>query len=404
MQKYQLLLFKTASSGIDITGLLQQVRWAGRKGSSARTLTAKLIDDDGAKHERSGINVEEGHQVMFLVNGEEVFRGIIMSSTQTQKKTMTIKAYDNGIYLANNKDTFCYEGKTASEIFRDVLTRLGLPIGDVSNCAYTIPELTKSKTSAFDTIADALSLDYDNTRVRHYISSSKGKISLLTRKENVLQWVLEPESDITSYSLTKSIENTRTRIKLVSDEGKVLAEASNAVLEGKIGMFQDILKPDETLTQAQLTALAKSILAEKGVTENTLTINALGITEVVSGVGVFVKIKPLGISRTYYVDEDTHIFEGEKHTMTLKLNIASDIGGGPDGAAPPEEQDDAQKYVVNARSGLHIRTGPGTDYGSLGVLPYGTSFTHDGQTSGGWMHGTANGITGWSYGVYLSAA
>lgn len=404
MAKYRLLLFKTNDKGIDITSLCQQVKWKGRKGSAARTVTAKLIDDAGARHDRSGIDAAEGHQVMLLVDGKEVFRGIVMTATQNQKKTLSFTAYDNGIYLANNKDTFCYENKTADAVFRDVMTRLGLPVGEVAACSYVIPELTKSKTSAFDAIADALSLEYENTRVRHYVSSSKGKISLLTRKENLLQWVIEPSTNLINYSLTKSIEKTRTRIKLVSDEGTVLAEAADSALEQKIGMFQDIERPDETFTQAQLTALAKSLCAEKAVVANTLTLDALGLTDVISGVGVFIKIGHLGIAKTYYVDEDTHTFEGEKHLMSLKLNLASDIGTGVDEVPAPEAQDDTKTYVVNTPSGLHIRTGPSTSYSSLGVLPYGTQFKYDGQTSGGWMHGTAIGITGWSYGSYLSEA
>ena len=326
MAKFQLLLFQTESTGIDITKLVDQVKWSGRKGSSSRTITAKLIDDDGAKHERSGLDVEEGHQVMLLVDGEEVFRGIVMSTTQNQSKTLSFKAYDNGIYLANNKDTYCYENVTASAVFNDVLKRLGLPVGEVAGCSYVIPELTKGKTSAFDTIADALSLDYDNTGIRHYVSSSKGKLSLLVRKNNILQWVIEPSSNLISYSLTKSIEKTKTRIKLVSDEGTVLAEASDTNLESKIGMFQEIEQPDETLTQAQLTDLAKSMLKELSEVSKTLTLNALGITDVISGVGVFIRIKHLGISQTYYVDQDDHLFQGEKHTMSIKLNVASDAG------------------------------------------------------------------------------
>ena len=224
---YQLLLFKSKSSAVDITNLCEQVKWKGRKGSAARTVTAKLIDDNGAKHARSEIDVSEGHQVMFLVNNKEVFRGMVMTTTQTNKKVLTFTAYDNGIYLANNKDTFCYENKTATQIFKDVCSRFGIPVGNVASCSYVIPELTKSKTSAFDAIADALSLDFENTNIRHYVSSKEGKVSLLTRKENIEQWVIEPNANLISYSHTKSTENTKTRIKLYSDEGKVLASAIN---------------------------------------------------------------------------------------------------------------------------------------------------------------------------------
>lgn len=311
--------------GYDVTQLVEQIKWKGRKGSSARTLTAKLIDDDGYKHARSGIDVEKGHQCLFSYNGKELFRGIIMTQTQSNKKTLTFTAYDNGIYLANNKDTFTYENKTASEVFKDCCTRFGLPMGEVANCSYKIPELTKSKTTAFDAIADALSLDFGATGIRHYVASEKGNLKLLTRRENIMQWVIEVGQNLTSYTYTRSIEDIKTRVKMVSKEGTTLAEKKNDALEKKIGVFQEIDKPDESLTTAQINDLISSILDEKSTPERTLNIEAVGIAEVISGIGVYIIIPELNLSRTFYVDEDTHVFEDNKHTMTLKLNYANDL-------------------------------------------------------------------------------
>lgn len=319
------LIIIKGEQGYDVTQLVEQITWKGRKGSSSRTLTVKLIDDDGYKHARSGIDVEQGHQCIFKYNGSELFRGIIMKQTQTNKKTMTLTAYDNGIYLANNKDTFTYENKTATEVFKDCCTRFGLPMGEVANCTYKIPELTKSKTTAFDAIADALSLDFDATGIRHYVASEKGKIKLLTRRENIMQWVIEVGQNLTSYSYTRSIEDIKTRVKMVSKEGTTLAEKSNAALEKKIGVFQEIDKPDESLTTAQINDLISSILDEKSTPERTLSVEAVGIAEVISGIGVYIIIPELNLSRTFYVDEDTHTFKDNLHTMSLKLNYANDL-------------------------------------------------------------------------------
>lgn len=46
MAKIQLLVVKDKKT-IDMTNLVQSVRWSGRKGSSARTITVTMIDDDG---------------------------------------------------------------------------------------------------------------------------------------------------------------------------------------------------------------------------------------------------------------------------------------------------------------------------------------------------------------------
>lgn len=346
------LIILKGEQGYDVTQLVEQVKWKGRKGSSSRTLAVTLIDDDGYKHARSGIDVEQGHQCIFSYDGVELFRGIIMSQTQSNQKKLQFTAYDNGIYLANNKDTFCYENKTASDVFRDCCTRFGLPMGEVASCSYKIPELTKSKTTAFDAIADALSLDFDATGIRHYVASSKGKLSLLTRRENILQWVIEVGQNITSYSYSRSIEDIKTRVKMVSKEGTTVAEKSNAELEKKIGIFQEIDQPDESLTAAQVNDLIASIMEEKGTPERTLTVEAMGIAEVISGIGVYIIIPELGISRTFYVDEDTHTFEDNKHTMSLKLNYANDLAKEEKGA-----EDSGKDYkvgdVVQFNGGYH---------------------------------------------------
>ena len=346
------LIILKGEQGYDVTQLVEQVKWKGRKGSSSRTLAVTLIDDDGYKHARSGIDVEQGHQCIFSYDGVELFRGIIMSQTQSNQKKLQFTAYDNGIYLANNKDTFCYENKTASAVFRDCCTRFGLPMGEVASCSYKIPELTKSKTTAFDAIADALSLDFDATGIRHYVASSKGKLSLLTRRENILQWVIEVGQNITSYSYSRSIEDIKTRVKMVSKEGTTVAEKSNAELEKKIGIFQEIDQPDESLTTAQVNDLIESIMEEKGTPERTLTVEAMGIAEVISGIGVYIIIPELEISRTFYVDEDTHTFEDNKHTMSLKLNYANDLAKEEKGA-----EDSGKDYkvgdVVQFNGGYH---------------------------------------------------
>lgn len=319
--RINLTIYKNGEkTGIDITQLVESIKWSGRRGSPTRTLTVSLLDDDGYRHQRSGIDVEEGWQCIFKFDGVELFRGIFMTQANSNSKTGEYKAYDNGIYLSNNRDTFVYESKTATDVFKDVCTRFGLPTGDVASCSYTIPDLTKKKTTGWDVIEDALSLEFENTGTRFFVVSDKGALSLRKRKENILQWVLEVGANITKYKYTKSIENVKTRIKLLSDEGTVLAEASDTELEKKIGIMQDIDTPDETLNSAQITELAKSLLNEKKTPSRKLSLNdTLGLSDVISGVGVFVIIPHIGISRTLYVDSDTHTFKDNKHTMSLQL-------------------------------------------------------------------------------------
>lgn len=325
--KISIVVFKTgASSGKDITGLVDTITWAGRRGSPTRTLTISLLDDDGYKHARSEIDIEQGYQCIFKYGGKELFRGIFLRQSQNHSKTAEYKAYDLGIYLSNNKDTFVYENKTATDVFKDVCSRFGIPVGGAAQTSHIIPDLTKKKTTGWDAIEDALSLDYDNTGAKHYVFAEKGQLFLKKRLENVLQWVLETDTNITNYMYSKSIENVRTRIKLYSKEGTVIAQEQDTSLEKKIGIFQEVDTPDESLTTAQIKSLAKTMLQEKKAVEHDLSLNnVIGITDVISGVGVFIKVEHLGINKTFYVDSDTHTFKGNLHTMSLSLNLVPEV-------------------------------------------------------------------------------
>lgn len=320
-----MVLFYKKGNGYDITDLCSTLKWSGRKGSAARSSEIKMLDDDGYHHDRCPVDVEEGDQILLMLEGKEHFRGMIMDSTQTQDKTMTIKAYDNAIYLANNKDSFQYKNKTADKIFSDVCSHFSIPTGSVAKCSHTIAELIESKKTAWDTIQDALSQDYKATKVRHYVQSNKGKISLVERKKQLVQWMIEPEHNLINYAYKRSISNITTRVKVLSSEGKVTAQKINSTLESKIGIFQDVESSDKDMTKAQINELIQGVLDDSGKPSKSLTVTALGKASLISGVAVYVTIPALDIARSFYIDEDTHTYTQNSHTMQLTLNYADDV-------------------------------------------------------------------------------
>lgn len=315
-------------TGYDVSKMFEEIIWSGRKGAAPRSVKITLIDDDGSKHARVKVNCANGDQCVFYEKGKERFRGIIVSHQQSASKKLVITAYDNMYYLANNKDSFCYSNQTATQIFNDCMARIGMTGGTAVDTGYVIPELPKAKTTYYDVLLDALSITYKATGVRYYISSEKGKIHLRRRKENAMKWVLEAKgkkSNITDYSYTKSIDKVRTRVRLLSKEDAVVYEQANSALEAKIGTFMEVKSIDDTYSSAQIQELVKSVFDEKGKPSQSLKVSSIGISDAISGKAVYVIIPHLGIKRTFYIDEDTHRFTRESHTMTLKLNFAADI-------------------------------------------------------------------------------
>lgn len=320
----QFIIIK-GTTGYDVSESFEKIVWSGRKGAAPRNCKITLLDDDGENHNRVSVDCENGDQCVMYEDNNELFRGMIISHKQTKKKRLEITAYDNAYYLVNNKDSFCYTNKTATQIFNDCTTRLGMTGGTVVDTEYVIPELPKAKTTYYDVMLDSLSMTYKATGCRYYISSQNGNLHLLRRCENTLQWVLEVGANITDYEYTQSIAGIKTRVRLLSKEDAVVYEEVNTELEEKIGSFMDVDSVDDDYNEAQMKELVESVFAEKGMPTKTLKVSGIGITDAISGGCVYVIIPHLGIKRTFYIDEDTHTFTRRSHTMTLKLNFADDI-------------------------------------------------------------------------------
>lgn len=316
-------------SGYDISDIVQKVVWSGRKNSPARSLQIVLLDDASlGSSNRADVDVYSGNHLIFSEDGAELFRGIIMKQVSTQEQTLTITAYDNAIYLSNNKDSFTYTKKTLTEVFVDVCSRYGISRGETAAVLYKIPTLTGRSTTIYDLLCNAMSQTYKATGERYYIVSKKGQLHLLRRRENATKYVMETGNDgsaygnITQYSYSRDISNTKTRIKLLSSSGGVAATWSDMELEGKIGMMQDVQTPEET---KNLKTLAVTMLNELKKPAESLNITALGVSSVYSGTAVYASIPDIGIGRAFYVDADTHTWDGDYHTMKLTLNFATDL-------------------------------------------------------------------------------
>lgn len=302
----------------NISELIQKVSVTGRRGDAPRTLSATLFDSE--QFARASANSGEGQQVFFYCDKSEIFRGLLMTDSRSSKRTLTIKAYDNCVYLCNNKGSFSFKKKSATYIFEYCLKKLGLPLGSVVNTGHIIGELVKKNTTYWDVIEDALSQTYYATGIRYYVSSEKGKIYLRKRQEQTSMPILSLNSNIQSYDMSRSIYKTRTRLTLVTSKNAKKGSFVNSSLEKKIGKFADIQTVDEDVTKTELNQKISTFKKDTSIVDQELSVTATGDTRCVSGKCAYVQISPIGAKRIMFIEEDTHTFENGHHKMNLKLS------------------------------------------------------------------------------------
>lgn len=310
--------------GSDISQLVSQVILSGRKGSATRSLDITLLDNEESGESRLNIDLLKGYRCIFTWDGKELFRGVIFKKTNASGNKTTYKAYDMGIYLSNNKESFIYENCTLSQIFSDIAYKFGLRCSEIYQTSYIIPTIAKTKTTSWDILSKAMKSQYEGTGNRYYIDSARDYLRLRRRIDNVIQWVLDSKENILSFTRSVSIEKTRTRYKLFSNEDTVTAWTIYRDLENALGIMQEVETTKDTLSEAQAIERTKVKMRQLAQKEETIQGEFLGNSEVISGVAVFVVIPLLGLSQTYYVDSDTHTFTDNYHKMSLTLNKISD--------------------------------------------------------------------------------
>lgn len=309
----------------DYTELIKKVVWFGRKGAAPRSIDVMLFDSESDKNAKVNVSCEDGLTCILYENGSELFRGLLMTDGTGSQRLAKIKAYDNCIRLCNNKDSFSYKEKRGDQIFTDCLSRLGLKAGTVENTGHVIGELIKKATTFWDVIQDALSQTYKATGKRYYVFAEKGKIYLKRRVEQKTMPILELTTNVSEYDFTRSIYDTRTRLKLTTSKGETKGSTVNSSLEKKIGRFQDVESVDEDITSTEINQRIKVFNEEKSIVSRELKVTAIGDSTVISGGCVYAYISPIKTKRIMYVDEDTHTWEKGYHSMKLKLNYAKDI-------------------------------------------------------------------------------
>jgi hypothetical protein len=306
--------------------IVKYVRWSGDITQASRKIDVELSNTkDGI---RRLVNIEKGKELRLLKDGVELFRGVIFSDSIDSSGQMIVTAYDENIYLTKSTDTRIFRNLTAGAIVSRLCKDYGIETGTISNTGYIIPKLILRDMSLFDMMITALTVTEKQTGKRFFLCAKNGKLHLLERKTQTVKWVLENGVNIISASHSQSIEELRNQVKVIGgDEEKnpIIATVKNDALIRKFGVMQHLENADSELKRSEIEQLAKELLKQLGAIEDDVSIEALGISDVIAGSAVYIVESMTGIGGGYYVSTDEHTFQNGSHTMSLTLSATDDL-------------------------------------------------------------------------------
>lgn len=316
----ELLIASPDGEKIQAPVVEEGIEWSTERRSTPGKLTFKVVKD-------SAIAFHEGAAVRLKVDGNPVFFGFVFSKKRDKDQIITVTAYDQLRYL-NNKDTYVYENKTASQFIKMIAADFSLKLGTVENTKFVIASRVEDNTSIFDMIENALDLTLQNNKEMFVLYDDFGKLALKNissmHVEKSGNYLMVDEETGENFEYTSSIDSdTYNKIKLTYDNDETgkrevyIAQDSKHINEWGVLQYFDTLSDGEN-GQAKADALLKLY---DNKTRNLKIKNAIGDIRVRAGSMLIVNLDlgDIRLKNFMLVEKVKHTFNLNQHFMDLTL-------------------------------------------------------------------------------------
>ena len=321
----KLICQKVNGEKIDITNLLINVTWSGDYKSCARKLEISLISSPMDKNIPK-VDIPIMSIISFYEDDNELFRGFVYEREKTSDNAMSFLCYDYCAKLNDIKVSKNIKNQTASTIYNNFLTEYGLNKGDIIQANTGVTKVFLGVT-AYDMIMTAYTEEAKNTGKKYMLYSRGNKFYASEKGIVKLKLSFEEGKNILSSSFKESVSNMVNKVLIVDENGNKVSEVKNDEWLKTYGLFQDVYKLQEDKdSNAEAKAMLKDI-------EQTCSLTGFGDTTCVTGYGVQVKDTYTGLVGLFYIDSDTHTWEGGNYTINLELNfknIMNEVSVGED--------------------------------------------------------------------------
>lgn len=313
----------------DISDFVTGIQYGGERLTAVRNLELSVLS--GTDSYIPKLDLKKGAMLTLFSGNIELIRAVIFKEDKDDKGNIKVTAYTHGIYLTKNKDTIKFEQLKASQIAQKVCSQFGIPVGTIEDTKIILPKMIFREKTLWDIILTSLTETTKQGRIKYRTFFKEGSLNICKKKYQDDIWVLDYATNLISASGSSSIEELKNRIKITSK----LPKSKNTELEVTVnneeyqrlyGIMQEVKEETgDDMTESKITQVANTMLKELCREEIQTDVEAIGIDDVESGMAIYVVEPVSGLTGTYYIEQDDHSIEGNKHTMRLKLSLTDEV-------------------------------------------------------------------------------
>ena len=269
--------------------------------------------------------INNGDIVRVLFDDMPVFYGYIFKVDEERDGPLKVIAYDQLRYLMYT-DTYVFKNASATEIIMKIAADSGLKSGQFADTVYKIPKTVEDGVKLMDIACNALAKTTIATNKIFVLFDDFGELTLRDAAEWKLDISIGDVSLAYSYKLSRSIDSdTYNRIKVVQDNkttGKrdvyIAQDSTNIANWGRLQLYQ---KVDDKMNAGQINEILNRLIEAKNRESRTFSVEAIGDVHVRAGCYLSINIDALSVNQYFLVEECTHKFDGDDHTMSIELRV-----------------------------------------------------------------------------------
>lgn len=216
---------------LEITDLIAEASWEEDLDSAAMSLDLTVWDpviqgnrdlNSISKGDRISLFVRDyTDDEMALVNNFVVWE---IGKSSSSSPTITLKAYDNMIYLMKSEDTFLFnkstskskKGWTASEITEYVCEKHGIETGYIAKAEHRISYFRVDSGNIYDVLIKAWTEERKKTDVRYLLRMENNKLTVRAKQDQAMFWQVAAGSNLIEIDFTDSLEGMFSAVRAVS--------------------------------------------------------------------------------------------------------------------------------------------------------------------------------------------
>lgn len=298
----------------DLTGLIVQCRWSGDKRAISRQLSVSLAAETGSSLPQPQL----GDRAALSDGDAALFAGtVLMRSMASESMQMEFTAYDDGYYLGRNDGTYQFSGTTPEAVTRLVCSDKEVPVAQLPSTGVQLRR--KFSGIRLDQILFTVwSLAGEIGGKTYALRYTPQGLLVRERTEGSGALIVRGGSNLMQASTTESAAGMTNSVAIYDAQGNFLRRMGDGASQKLYGTMEQHLVQGED-GGAQADAQARRLLAD-GQMQQTVSIDLLGDTSLLSGETVVVQEPVTGLTGVFWIEADTHVWKNNACYSRLSLN------------------------------------------------------------------------------------